>query len=119
VAEPALTPDVALDYLGELSTDIDGAILLAAGETVAAAWGSAAGSPDRIAERTRELIHRVDAAAGGDPPAEFEVSTGPAAVFVVRDASWTLAVLAGRFALSSLMLYDMRKVVADLHGAST
>ena len=35
-------------------------------------------------------------------------------MFAVRERGWTLAVVAGRFALSSLMFYDLRMVIRDL-----
>jgi hypothetical protein len=34
----------------------------------------------------------------------------------VRDERWIIAVVAGRFALSSLMFYDLRAVLDDLEG---
>ena len=72
---PALTPDLALDYLGELS------------------------------------IQLLDAAADGD---QVEVVTTEGSVFAVRGESWTVAVVAGRQPLASLMFYDLRNVVRDL-----
>jgi hypothetical protein len=115
LVEPALTPALALDYLDELSTDIRGAVLLDGDDKVVAAWR---GDPDR-AERLREplveLLSRADAAAGGAGPAsQVEVTTPRGAVFCVRDDRFTLAVVTGRFALPSLVFYDLRHVLGDL-----
>ena len=70
---------------------------------------------DRLRELTVELFTQADAA---DPHVvtQVEVGTGDGAVFAVRDERWTVAVVAGRFALSSLMLYDLRAVLGDLEG---
>lgn len=114
MAEPALTPELALRYLDELSTDIRAAVLLDGARAVAA--HSRDGADDggaRLRELTLELLGRADAAAG-EPPSQVEVSTPEGAVFAVREGGWTIAVVAGRFALSSLMFYDLRSVLADL-----
>jgi hypothetical protein len=108
VSGPALTPDLALDYLGELSTDIRGALVLDASGQVAAVTGD---DRDR-GERMRDLATRLlDAASDGD---QVEVVTTEGSVFAVRGDAWTVAVVAGRQPLASLMFYDLRNVVRDL-----
>jgi hypothetical protein len=115
VAEPALTPELALDYLDELSTDIRGALLLDAGGSVVAGWRGDADRAERLREPLLELLERADAAAGDSTaPAQVEVTTQRGAVFCVRDERWTLAVVTGRFALPSLVFYDLRHVLEDL-----
>jgi hypothetical protein len=115
VAGPALTPALALEYLGELSTDIRAGVLLDSGGGLAASWDGDGERGERVRELVSELLERVDAeAGGGDPPEQVEVSTGTGGVFCVRSADWTIAVVAGRYALSSLMFYDLRKVLEDL-----
>ena len=117
MAGPALTPALALDYLAELSTDIRAGVLLDAAGEMAAAWEGDEERGARVRELVAELLERVDAEAdGGEPPVQVEVSTGSGEVFVVRGAGWTLAVVTGRFALASLMFYDLRKVLEDLEG---
>jgi len=115
VAAQALTPDLALQYLHEMSVDIRAAVLVAADGSPAAATVADADA-DRFARLTRELFEGADA-ADSDPVEQVEVSTGEAAVFAVRQPDWTLAVVAGRFALPSLMFYDLRAVLRDLGGA--
>jgi hypothetical protein len=65
-------------------------------------------------DRLQDLLARAERAGDGREVAQVEVSTSRAAVFCVRNEHWTLAVVAGRFALSSLMFYDLRHVLADL-----
>jgi hypothetical protein len=115
VAGPALTPALALDYLAELSTDIRAGVLLDAGGGLAASWQGDDVRGGRVRELVVELMERADAAAGErDRPSQVEVSTGDAGVFCVREGSWTVAVVTGRYALSSLMFLDLRRLLEDL-----
>ena len=115
--EPALTPALALDYLDELSTDIRGAVLLDSGGAVAAAWRGDRELAERLREPVARLLERADAAAGDGPATQVEVTTQRGAVFCVRESGWTIAAVTGRFALPSLVFYDLRHVVRDLGGA--
>jgi hypothetical protein len=108
VSGPALTPDLALDYLGELSTDIRAVVVLDAGGKVAAVTGDDRDRGERMGELASEML---DAAGDG---AQVEVVTTEGSVFAVRGDSWTVAVVAGRQPLASLMFYDLRNVVRDL-----
>jgi hypothetical protein len=112
-----LTPSLALDYLAELSTDIRTGVLLDSAGGLVSSWDGDDERGERVRELTIRLLERVDAEAGdGEPPPQVEVSTGTGGVFCVRDESWTIAVVTGRFALASLMFYDLRKVLEDLSG---
>lgn len=119
VAGTALTPELALDYLDELSTDIEAAVVLdSGGRLVAASGGDDADRKERMRELVAAILDRaVDAApaAGVD---QVEVTTQDGSVFVVRGSDWTVAVVAGRRPLSSLMFYDLRNVVSDLGRAT-
>ena len=114
VAGSALTPALALDYLGELSTDVEDIVVLDGDGRVAAATGD----DDERSERMRELFVAIlDRAADALPDAgvdQIEVTTAEGSVFAVRGSVWTVGVVAGRKPLSSLMFYDLRNVVADL-----
>jgi hypothetical protein len=107
VADAALTPSLALEYLDELATDIRVAAILDGDGELAAHSGD---SPER-AGRMRRLVLELLERAGGP---EVEVTTPNGAVFAVRENGWTIAVVTGRYALSSLMLYDLRRVAEDL-----
>ena len=111
----SLTPELALEYLGELSADIKASVVMSAdGRTAAANRPGEAG--DRLRELTQELFEHADA-ADPQPVTQVEVSTGDGIVFAVRDERWLIGVVAGRFALSSLMFYDLRRVLDDLEGS--
>jgi hypothetical protein len=112
VPTPALTPALALDYLDELSTDIESVVVLDSAGKVAAATAE----DDERRERMRELVVALlDRAAEAVPGADqLEVQTAEGSVFAVRGSDWTVAVVAGRKPLASLMFYDLRNVVSDL-----
>jgi hypothetical protein len=115
MAEPALTPELALDYLDELSTDIRGALLLGPGGGVAAAWRGDTDRGGQLREPLLRLLEQADAALPDAGQAtQVEVTTQRGAVFCVRDQGWTLAAVTGRFALPSLVFYDLRHVLRDL-----
>ena len=112
-----LTPDLALAYLGELSTDIRAAAVLDESGAVAAQSGFDEGSTDELRELVADLFRHAAEAAGDEPaPGQVEVALPEGWVYAYRDHGWTLAVVAGRFALSSLMFFDLRMVVRDLAG---
>ena len=90
-------------------------VVSADGRTAAASRPGEAG--DRMRELTQELLERAGA-ADELPVTQVEVSTGDGAVFAVRDEHWAIGVVTGRFALSSLMFYDLRRVLGDLEGES-
>ncbi|HEY1275073.1 MAG TPA: hypothetical protein VGF25_09180 [Thermoleophilaceae bacterium] len=112
----ALTPEQTPARLCELSADARAAVLLDAAGALA---GSSEDDPDRaraLGEMTRELMEAVDA-AGGEPAEQVEVQVPGGAVYASRNPRWTLAVVARRSALSSLMLWDLRAVLGELDGA--
>jgi hypothetical protein len=119
VADAALTPELALRYLDQLSTDIRAALLLDKSGAVAAASGRLADQREPAAELVRQLFARADEAAaeqaaGGEPPVQVEVTLPTGAVFAARDGGWTIAAVTSRLVLSSLMFYDLRSVLSDL-----
>ena len=112
MAGPALTPALALDYLGELSTDIRAAVVVDAKGDVAAATGGDSERGEKMRTLALELLE--GAAQTGDGIDQVEVVTAGGSVFAVRGDAWTVAVVAGRQPLASLMFYDLRNVVRDL-----
>lgn len=105
VSGPALTPELALDYLGELSTDIRAGVVLDSAGKLAAVTGDDRERGERMRELTGKLLDEAD---------QVEVVATDGSVFAVRGESWTVAVVAGRQPLASLMFYDLRNVVRDL-----
>jgi predicted regulator of Ras-like GTPase activity (Roadblock/LC7/MglB family) len=64
---------------------------------------------EALANLARELLEH----AGTN---QIEVSTGAGIVYALRAGDWALAVVAGRFALSSLVFFDMLRVLEELAG---
>ena len=117
----ALTPQLALAHLGDLSSEVRAAVLLDERGEVAAHTVDDAERGQRLGALARELFERADAAAerSGVDAEQVEVSTVAGAVFAMRSAPsdgrrWTIAVVAERFALPSLMFYDLLRVLARL-----
>jgi hypothetical protein len=82
-------------------------VLLDADGRVAAVDAGHEADGDELAELTRKLLEGADTA-------QIEVSTGSGIVYALRSGDWTLAVVAGRFALSSLVFFDMRRVLEEI-----
>jgi hypothetical protein len=118
VTGSALTPALALDYLGELSTDIEDIVVLDSGGRVAAATGDDDDRAERMRELFTALLDRAADAAPGSGVDQLEVTTAEGSVFAVRGQNWSVGVVAGRKPLASLMFYDLRNVVTDLGGGS-
>jgi hypothetical protein len=105
--------EAAIARLREMSDDVRGcAILGPDGELLAAS-----GDPQRWQEAAAVLLGAADLA--GDAPADrVHVATEDGEVFAVRHGGLTMVVVSERFALASLMAFDMRTVLRDL-GAGT
>jgi len=99
-ASPALTPEAALEYLGELSTDIRAAVVLDG------AGGRLAGD-EALAAPARRILEACD-----HPLVEVETARG--SVVLGRSDTHALAVVVGRLALPALVRYDVRRVLGDL-----
>jgi Roadblock/LC7 domain len=116
---PALTPEQAAERLCELSSDARAAVLLDAAGALAGTSGSDPERARMLGDLARELFETVDRATrdwDADPAEQVEVQVPGGAVFASRTPRWTLAVVARRGALSSLMLYDLRAVLGELEG---
>jgi hypothetical protein len=114
-----LTPEAAPARLRELSGDVRVAVLLDAAGSPAASSEDDPVRARALTDLTRELFETVDRATRDwepDPPEQIEVQVPGGAVFASRTPRWTLAVVARRAALSSLMLWDLRAVLRELEG---
>ena len=117
----ALTPGRAAARLCELSSDARAAVLLDAAGAPAGSHGVQRKRGRALAELARELFEGVDRAARdlpGGPPEQVEAQVDGGAVYASRTPRWTLAVVAWRTALSSLMLMDLRAVLGELEGGA-
>ena len=84
-------------------------MLLDSDGRLVAADGGHADVAEELGELARDLLE-----CAGAPQAE--VSTGAGIVFALRSGDWALGVVASRFALSSLVFFDMRKTLEELAG---
>ena len=115
----ALTPERTAERLCELSSDARAAVLVDAAGSLAGAGQldpERAGALGDLARSLFEAVDRSPRPEGVDPPEQVEAQVEGGAVYASRTPRWTLAVVARRAALSSLMLYDLRSVLAELEG---
>lgn len=99
----------ALAYLTEMSPDLRGGAILAADGSVLAA----SDYPDRWREDVATLFDVADR-AGGEPVEQVHMATEQGEVFALRHDGLAAVTVTDRFALASLMLFDMRSVLRDL-----
>lgn len=100
----------ALAFLTEMSPDLRGAAILGAEGEVLAATGE---EPERWGEDAAALFAAADAAEG-DPVEQIHIATEQGEVFAVRNAGLAAISVTDRFALASLMLFDMRSTLRQL-----
>ncbi|MCW2989107.1 MAG: hypothetical protein JWM24_2045 [Solirubrobacterales bacterium] len=110
---PGDAAEAALAFLTEMSPDLRGAAIVAADGAVLAA----AGARERWAEDVATLFAVADR-AGGEPAEQVHVATEQGEVFALRHAGFAAVVVTERFALASLMFFDMRSTLRDLALAS-
>jgi hypothetical protein len=110
----AMTHELALRYLLELSTDIRVALLLDPDGGLLAAAPDAPN--EQVARLGRDLAREAAELAPGDggTPLEVDVTVNGGAVFLVRDGGQTLLCVTGRFALPGLILHDLRMALSDI-----
>jgi hypothetical protein len=114
-----LTPERTAARLCELSSDARAAVLLDAAGAIVGFSDTDRQQADGLGDLTRQLFETVDRATrdwNAEPAEQVEVQVSGGAVFASRTPRWTLAVVARRAALSSLMLYDLRAVLGELDG---
>lgn len=104
----AIDAELAIARMGQMSPDLRGcAVLDGAGEALAASGGSGW-------ELAGPAFLEAADAADGDPVVQVHVATEDGEAFAVREGGLAMVAVAERFALSSLMLFDMRTVLRDL-----
>jgi predicted regulator of Ras-like GTPase activity (Roadblock/LC7/MglB family) len=102
--------EAALAFLTEMSPDLRGAAILAGDGAVLAATGE---EPERWREDAAALFAVADRAEGV-PVEQIHVATEQGEVFAIRAEGLAAVAVTDRFALASLMLYDMRSVLREL-----
>jgi hypothetical protein len=106
----AESAEAALAFLTEMSPDLRGAAILGSGGEVLAATGE---EPERWGEDAAALFAAADAAEGV-PVEQVHVATEQGEVFAIRNQGLTAVSVTDRFALASLMLFDMRSLLREL-----
>jgi predicted regulator of Ras-like GTPase activity (Roadblock/LC7/MglB family) len=109
-APSAESAEAALAFLAEMSPDLRGAAILGSEGDVLAATGE---EPERWAEDVAALFAAADAAEG-TPVEQVHIATEQGEVFAIRNAGLSAATVTERFALASLMLFDMRSTLRQL-----
>jgi len=99
----------ALAFLDEMSPDLRGAAIVGPEGSVLAATGD----PERWREDAATLLEVADG-AGGEPVEQVHIGTEQGEVFALRHAGLVAVAVTERFALASLMLFDMRSLLRDL-----
>ena len=99
----------ALAYLTEMSSDLRGAAILDSAGAVLAATSE----PNRWREDAAALLDVSDR-AGEEPVRQVHVATEQGEVFALRHAGLAALVVSERFALASLMFFDMRSILREL-----
>jgi predicted regulator of Ras-like GTPase activity (Roadblock/LC7/MglB family) len=106
---PAESAAAALAFLEEMSPDMRGGAILAADGSVMAA----SGNPQRWAEDAAALFEVADR-AGAEPVEQVHIATEQGEVFALRHEGLAAVSVTDRFALASLLFFDMRAVLREL-----
>jgi hypothetical protein len=102
--------EAALVFLAEMSPDLRGAAVLGPDGEVLATSGE---EPERWGEDAVALFAAADAAEGV-PVEQVHIATEQGEVFAIRNEGLSAVSVTERFALASLMLFDMRQALRDL-----
>jgi predicted regulator of Ras-like GTPase activity (Roadblock/LC7/MglB family) len=104
----------ALQFLDEMSPDLRGAAILGPEGEVLAASG---GEPERWREDAAVLFTAADGAEEA-PVEQVHIATEQGEVFAIRNAGLAAVAVTDRFALASLLLFDMRSMLRELAGSA-
>jgi hypothetical protein len=102
--------EAGLAFLAEMSPDLRGAAILGPEGEVLASTGDA---PERWREDAAALFAVADAAEGM-PVEQVHIATEQGEVFAIRNAGLAAVAVTERFALASLLLFDLRSMLREL-----
>jgi hypothetical protein len=100
----------ALAFLAEMSPDLRGAAVLGPKGEVLAATGE---ERERWAEDAATLFAAADAAEG-TAVEQVHIATEQGEVFAIRNEGLSAVAVTERFALASLLLFDLRSMLREL-----
>src|SRR5215210_337158 len=116
MAVETLSPEQTPERICRLNADARTAVLLDAAGALAGSTEADRARAEEFASLARGVLGAVDSAPLPEPAEQVEAQVPGGAVFASRTPRWTLAVVARRQALPSLMLYDLRAVLGELEG---
>jgi predicted regulator of Ras-like GTPase activity (Roadblock/LC7/MglB family) len=102
--------EAALAFLTEMSPDLRGAAVLGPDGEVLAATSE---EPERWAEDAATLFAAADAAEE-TAVEQVHIATEQGEVFAIRNAGLAAVAVTERFALASLLLFDLRSMLREL-----
>jgi len=102
--------EAALAFLTEMSPDLRGAAVLGPD---GGALAATTGEPERWAEDAATLFAAADAAEE-TPVEQVHIATEQGEVFAIRSEGLAAIAVTERFALASLMLFDLRSILREL-----
>jgi predicted regulator of Ras-like GTPase activity (Roadblock/LC7/MglB family) len=102
--------EAALAFLTEMSPDLRGAAVLGPEGQVLAASGE---EPECWGEDAAALLAAADAAEDA-PVEQIHIATEQGEVFAIRNEGLAAVAVTERFALASLLLFDMRSMLREL-----
>jgi hypothetical protein len=102
----------ALEFLSEMSPDLRGAAIL---DSEGGVLAVTEGEPERWREDAAALFTAADGAEE-EPVEQVHIATEQGEVFAIRNAGLAAVAATDRFALASLMLFDMRSMLRELAG---
>lgn len=102
--------EAALALLAEMSPDLRGAAIFGPDGAVLAASG---GDSERWREDAAALFAAADAAES-EPVEQVHIATEQGEVFAIRGAGLSAIAVTDRFALASLLLFDLRSALREL-----
>jgi hypothetical protein len=100
----------ALEFLAEMSPDLRGAAIIGPQGEVLAATGE---KRERWGKDAAALFAAADEAEGV-PVEQIHIATEQGEVFAIRNAGLAAVSVTDRFALASLMLFDLRSTLRQL-----
>jgi hypothetical protein len=106
---PGEAAERAIAFLAELSPDLRGAAILEATGSVLAA----SDEPGRWEEDVAALLDVADR-AGDEEVEQVHIATEQGEVFAIRHAGLVAVAVTERFALASVLLFDLRSILRDL-----
>lgn len=113
----ARTPQEAVAFLDELGPDVKACVVLDRDGGLLAQSGPDEPRGREMGDLALELFQRADSCSTAEVGG-IEVATSAGTLFAARRGAFAIAVVASRLALSSLVMFDLRRILGDLETAA-